>query len=171
MLLHGHLCHILQPMQECVARHGDTPSGKCVQRLLHGHPRQNKSIQRRKFIVWIHTNPVPTSGCLHPLYDFPYATSYMSDPLPDTNRQNNLFCIRKMICLSSSSPLRMHLQQSQIGVQFIHCAIGFKPYMRFRHPSTPTNDVVPLSPVLVYIMLFFMVPVIKNLQYDAYVAL
>ena len=29
---------ILQPMQECVARHGDTPSGKCVQRLLHGHP-------------------------------------------------------------------------------------------------------------------------------------
>lgn len=51
MLLHGHLCHILQPMQEYVARHGDTPSGKCAQRLLHGHPRQNKSIQRRKFIV------------------------------------------------------------------------------------------------------------------------
>ena len=31
----------------------------------------------------------------------------------------------------------------------------------------PTNDVVPLSPVLVYIMPFFMVPVIKNLQYNA----
>ena len=31
---------------------------------------------------------------------------------------------------------QIRLQQSQIGVQFIHCAIGFKPYMRFRHPGT-----------------------------------
>jgi hypothetical protein len=38
---------------------------------------------------------------------------------------------------------------------------GFPAYL------PPTNDVVPLSPVLVYIMLFFMVPVIKNLQYNA----
>ena len=31
---------------------------------------------------------------------------------------------------------QIRLQQSQMGIQFIYCAIGLKPYMRFRHPGS-----------------------------------